>query len=164
MRAVARECDAAFADVVLAHELDRVGNGEIGGGVARALPLRARDERRRLAVSPADDGAVDALLPVAAHVQEAGALRRAEPLVAVAGVEVRAERVEVEVDVRRRVRAVDDRDEPFGVRARDDLLDGEEEAGLRGDVRDVDGARALGALREDAFVTSSSGSGISART
>ena len=63
-------------------------------------------------VAPADDRAVDALLPLGAHVEEAGAFRRAQPLVAVAGVEVGAERGEVEVDLRDRVRAVDDRGEP----------------------------------------------------
>jgi len=63
-------------------------------------------------VAPADDRAFDALLIPPPNVQEAGALRRAEPFVAVARVEVRAERIEVERHLARRVRSVDDGDEP----------------------------------------------------
>jgi hypothetical protein len=49
-------------------------------------------------------------------VEEAGALRRAEPLVAVARVEVRADGIDVEVELARRVCAVDDDEDVLGER------------------------------------------------
>src|SRR5437588_262371 len=82
--------------VVLAHEVDRGRDGEVRRRVSRSLQLGAGPERRRLLVAPARDDAVDALLPLGTHVQETGALRCAQPFVAVPGVEVRAERVEIE--------------------------------------------------------------------
>jgi len=140
---LAAQLDAALRLVVLAHELDRGRHAQVRGGVARALFLRARAERCVVAVAPADDRPVDALLPLAADVQEAGALRGTQPFVRVPAVEVRAERVEVERDVGRRVRAVDDGDEPELAAARDDLLDGEQQSRLGGDVRRVHDARPL---------------------
>jgi len=68
---------------------------------------------------------------------------------AVAGVEVRAERVEVEIHVPRRMRSVDDRHEPFGPGARDDLLHGQEQPRFGGDVRDVDDPSTRGESREE---------------
>ena len=57
--------------------------------------------------------------------EEAGALRRTEPLVAVAGVDVRAEGLQLEWDVARGMRAVDDREHARNAGRRADLLDGE---------------------------------------
>jgi hypothetical protein len=68
--------------------------------------------------------------------------------VAVPGVEVRTEAVEVEQRLRRRVRAVDDDRQSLRVRAGDDRVDGQEKAGVRGDVADEDDAGALGTRRE----------------
>src|SRR4051812_35118104 len=87
---LARQGDTTLAIVVLAPERDRVGHGEVRGRVAGALALRSREERRGVRVAPAHDRAVDALLPLRPHVDEARALRRAQPLVARAGEEVRA--------------------------------------------------------------------------
>src|SRR5437763_1560137 len=85
---VACERDAALAYVVLVLERDRLREGEVRLRVARSLLLRAGDERRGLVVPPARNRSVDPLLPAATNVDEACALRGAEPFVAVAGIEV----------------------------------------------------------------------------
>ena len=100
-------------------------------------------------MAPADDRAVDALLMFRPHVQEARSLRRAQPLVAIARVEVRAERLEVERHVARGVCAVDDGREARVARTAHDLLDRQQQAGCGGDVRGVHDARPLGLAREE---------------
>jgi hypothetical protein len=99
-------------------------------------------------MAPADDRAFDALLVLRPHVQEAGSLRCAEPLVAIPRVEVGAERLEVERHMPRCVRSVDDRDEPGLACPADDLLDRQEDASLGRDVRRIDDARAVGLTRK----------------
>jgi len=79
-----RQRTAARADrvpLVLRLEADRVRDGEPRGNVARPLLLDPLREARALLVAPADDSSVDPLVPLGPHVQEARALRRAEPLV-----------------------------------------------------------------------------------
>ena len=88
-----------------------------------------RERKSLVVVAPVDDGAVDPVLVLGADVEEARALRRAQPLVAVAGVEVGAEPLEVERRLTRRVRAVDDDREPFRACAGDDRLDRQEQGG-----------------------------------
>src|SRR5690606_30619487 len=92
-----------------AEEAERGRDAEPWRGVPGAEPVVLEPETR--AVGPrrvravADRERPDQVLAVAPHVQEGGTLRRAQPLVAVAG-EVRgAEPVEVEVEHARRVRA-----------------------------------------------------------
>ena len=147
---LACERDAALAYVVLALERDRLREGEVRRRVARSLLLRARDERRGLVVAPARDRSVDPLLPPATNVDEACAFRGAEPFVAVAGIEVRVELLEVEVELCDCVRAVDDRHEAFRACARHDLLDREQQRRLGGDVGDENGSRSIGPSFEQA--------------
>ena len=110
---LAAQRDAArdLVPVVLGLNAIAAGTLEVGGRVARALLLRPGDERRRLLVPPADDRPLDAILMLRPHVEEAGSLRRAEPLVAVPCIEICAERLEVERNLPGSVRAVDDGDE-----------------------------------------------------
>lgn len=68
---------------------------------------------------------------------------------AVARVEVGAERIDVEVDVPGCMGSVDDRDEAELAPAGDELLDGEEQSPVRGDVRDVQRACAFGHVVEE---------------
>ena len=146
---LARERDAALTHVVRPLKRDRLRDGEIRRRVARSLLLGARDECRRLCVAPADDRAVDPLLPLGSRVEETGALRRAQPFVAVTGIEVRAELLQVEVELRDGVRAVDDRCETFRTCAGDDIFDRQQQRGLGRDVRDEHGPRTVGLVFEE---------------
>ena len=122
--------------------LDRLRDGEVGGGVTRARPAVPLREVGSIAVPPADDERLDPALLLAASPEKAGALWRAQPLVAVARVDVRAERVEIERDLARRMCAVHDREHAGSTRRRADLLHREEQRRRRGDVRDGDRPRA----------------------
>ena len=102
-----------------------------------------------LLVPPADDRPLDAILMLRPHVEEAGSLRRAEPLVAVPCIEIRAERLEVERNLAGSVRAVDDGDEAGLAAAAHDLVDREQHARRRRDVGRVHDARPLGAGGEE---------------
>ncbi len=75
----------------------------------------------------ADDGRPHLVLQLAAHVQEGAALRRAQPLVRVGGVVVRAERVQVERDHPARVRTVDQHANTASVAQANDVRDREHE-------------------------------------
>ena len=66
--------------------------------------------------------------------EKAAALRRAQPFVTVAGVEVRADRIQVEVELARPVGAVDDADDPGLARTPAQLLDREADRRRRADV------------------------------
>src|SRR3954453_22777467 len=95
VRGAARELVAPrahFVPVVLALPLDRVRHGQVRGRVAGSLLFVPRNECRVVAfVAPAEDEWVHFALAVASHVEERRTLRRGEPLVTVAGVEVRVE-------------------------------------------------------------------------
>src|SRR6266550_5895067 len=104
---------AHLVPAVLALPLDRRGDGQVRGRIARALPLVAHQEARVVAlVPPAEHKRMHVTLELAPHVEEAGALRRAQPLVAIARVEVGIELAEVQGQVSRDVGAVDDGDDP----------------------------------------------------
>ena len=98
-------------------------------GATRTPPLK----RRPPAGSPVVDGA---------DLKEPSHLRGAEPLVAVAGVDVRAERTQIERDVSGRVRPVDDRERTGNPRRRAHLRHRQQPRGRRGDMADEDDARA----------------------
>src|SRR5207244_1256595 len=138
-----------LAVVVLAEEVDRRGDAEVRGGIAGALYLCAHYEGCRFLIPPRRDDAVDSALPLGSYVQEARSLRSRQPLVTIAGVEVRADRVELEVDLRDRVLAVDDGREPTGARLAHDLLHGQQQRRLGRDVRDEDRLRPLGHVVEE---------------
>ena len=100
-----------------ADELERRRDREPGGRVERALPVELAAGTARPRASGGvravrDRRRPDARLAVAPDVEERRALRRADPLVEVARVVRRAERVEVERHHPRRVRAVDERVDP----------------------------------------------------
>src|SRR5215203_1165894 len=69
--------------VVLGLELDRGRDGEPSRRIPRPLPAAARGNRALLLPVPADDGGLEQLLPLRPRIQEARALRRTQPLVAV---------------------------------------------------------------------------------
>src|SRR5581483_1428389 len=94
--------------VVLLLEPDRGRDGEVGGRVARPLPTVSVRERRAVLPVPRDDRGLDRPLCLGPGPEEPGALRRAQPFVAVPRVDVGPERLEVEVDLAGRVGAVDD--------------------------------------------------------
>ena len=83
-------------------------------------------------------------LQVAADVQERGTFRRAEPLVAVARIEVRVDCAEIERKVSRHVRAVDDRRDAALSCARAERLDRELHGRLGGYVAHEQCSSALG--------------------
>ena len=93
------------------HEVQRPGNGEHRGVVLGPHPVELQTEARAIGArrvrAVADGQRADERLPIAADLEEGGALRGAEPLVAVAGVVGGAQRPEVEGQHPRRVRAVD---------------------------------------------------------
>src|SRR5262249_56295171 len=104
----------------LAHEVpvmgrlpfDRVRNGQVCGRIARALLLVPSQEGRVVAfVAPAEDKRMHVALQLAPDVEETGALRRAQPLVTVARVEVRVELPQVQRQMAGHVRAVDHADD-----------------------------------------------------
>ena len=96
-----------------------------------------------LAVAPADDERLDEPLTLRPNVEKPGALRRAEPFVAVPGVDVGAQPLEVERHVTRAVRAVDHREHPGLARPPAELLHREEKRRGRADVADEEDARLL---------------------
>ena len=125
----------------IAVRLDRGRDRQRRGGIARPLPAVPVGEGAVVAVAPRDHERLDPALVLRPRPEEAGALRRAEPLVAVAGVDVGAERVEIERQLARRVGAVDDRERSGRARRRADLRHREHERGRRGDVADRDRPR-----------------------
>ena len=75
-------------------------------------------------------------LPIGPGIDKAGALRGAHPLVAVAGIEINLERIEIEIQKTRTVGAVDHHHDAVLVRQCDQLLDREHQSCGRGDVAD----------------------------
>jgi hypothetical protein len=73
-------------------------------------------------------------LAVRSHMQEPGPLRRQQPLVAVAGVEVGPERVEFERDLTRRVRTVDEGEDVLFACTAHELGHGQDQRGRRRDM------------------------------
>ena len=132
---------AAALEVEARVRLDRGRDRQRRRRVARPLPAVPVGEGAVVAVAPRDHERLDPALVLRPRPEEAGALRRAEPLVAVAGVDVGAERLEVERQLAGRVRAVDDRERARRPRRRADLRHRQHERGRRGDVADRDGLR-----------------------
>ena len=119
---------------------DGGGYGQPGGEVVCAAPAQcvlhivARETLAFGAAAPRDDKRLHQRLDVCAHVQEARALGRAEPFVAVAGVEIGVKRVEVERNLAGGVCAVDHRIDAGGAGARQQGLNGQAQRRGRGDV------------------------------
>src|SRR5581483_7190098 len=131
-RAVLRADGVPAAGHEPAHVRERVGDAEVGARVVGADPVELEPEAGH--VGPPGVGTVadhrrpDVVLPVRPHPEEPGALRRAHPLVAVAGVIRRAERAEVDVDHAAGVRTVDERVDAAGGERRHEPGDREDEA------------------------------------
>ena len=124
----------AALEVERAMRLDRRRHREHRGRIARALPAVPVDEAAVGAVPPRDDERLDPTLMLRPRPEEARALRRREPLVAVARVDVGAEPVEVERDVTRRMSAVDNGERARLTRGRADLRHRHEQRRRRRDV------------------------------
>src|SRR5690606_7702816 len=90
-------------------ELDRVRHGEESGNIPRALLLVTGDEGVPLAPSPANRQGLHPGVMLRADVEECCALGRAEPFVQVARVDIRTQRLEVQRQMPRHMRSVDDR-------------------------------------------------------
>ncbi len=131
--------------VVGPHELDGGRDREERRDVAGALPsVFVHEPRRTGAVAvppPAHDQRLEDGLDLAASVEERGALRSVHPLVAVAGVEVGAERAQVQDDLAGGVGAVDDRDDPALAGAPEEAGHRKDDRGGRGDVADREDLR-----------------------
>jgi hypothetical protein len=150
---------------MLRPEADRVRDGQERGRVTRALHLKAV-HKGSVAEGPglspvgcpavADDERRQHRLPVAPDMEEGRTLGCHEPLVAVARIEVRAQRIEVEWDVPRRVGAVDDCEDTPLPRDPDDALDREEQRRRRRDVRQEQHPRPVGHPARRAAVKASS--------
>ena len=121
--------------------LDRGRNRQDRRRVARPLPAVPVGEGAVVAVAPRDHERLDPALVLGPRPEERRTLRRAEPLVAVAGVDVRPERLEVERQLTGCVRAVDDRERAGRPRGGADLRHRQHERRRRGDVADRDRLR-----------------------
>ena len=121
--------------------LDRRRHCEGRCRISRALPAVPLGEARLGAVTPRDDEGLDPPLVLGPGPEERGSLRRAEPLVAVAGVDVRPELLEVERQLSGSVCAVNDREHAGCARSGTDLLDRKDKRSRRGDVADRDRLR-----------------------
>ena len=77
---------------MLGLERDRGRDGEERSRITRALPAVTVVERRAVDPVPRDDERLDRFLHLRSHVEKRRALRRAQPLVAVTGVDVGVER------------------------------------------------------------------------
>lgn len=119
----------------------------IGRAEPVELEMQAGPARARGAVAAADDRRVQAVVAVAPHMEEAGAPRAAEPLVAVARVVRGADGLHVERQHPRRVRPIDERVDAPGREPFDQRRDREDHPGGAGDVVEHGQARA----RRDAF-------------
>ncbi len=136
--------------VVRGEEVQRRRHREVGRRVARPLPAVRLGERGALDEVPRDDERLDQGLRLGPRVEKAGSLRRAQPFVAVPGVDVGLQGVELEVELPRRVRTVDDRERAVRPRERADAGDVVHAAGRPLHVRAEDdpGARPRNELRE----------------
>ena len=74
----------------------------------------------------------------AAHVKKCGSLRRAHPLVAIAGIEVSAQLIQIKVDEGRRVRAINCDQRAMPMRNLDHLGDRQDQCGRRSHVTEID--------------------------
>ena len=125
---------------VLGLEVDRRRDREVRRRIARAGPAMP-DGPLVGGPVPAHGARLEQRLRFGADVEKAGAFRRAEPLMTIAGVEVRTERREVEVDLPGRVRAVDDREHAGLASPRAELLGGKAKRRRRRDVTEEQRAR-----------------------
>ena len=144
---------AVARPVVFGLEVDRRRHAEKRRKIARALPLQPALERRGAdvgveagvaahrggaelgrEVAPAHHRGVQIRLSFRPGVQEGGALGRAQPLVAVAGVQVRADGHEIELDLPWGVCAVDQRRDAHLTRPRAQPGHGEHQRGGGADV------------------------------
>ncbi len=143
---LAQHGEAALADLrpaVFALEVDRPADGEDAGDVAGRLLLVAADKGVLARPAPTDRQRFHPFLVLGPDVQERGSLWRAEPLVEIAGVDVGADGLQVELELTGHVRAVDDRQDAGFAGAGANLLDRQDHRRAGGDVREEDRAGAV---------------------
>ena len=113
----------AALQVELAVGIDRGRHRQECGRIARSLPAVPLGKARLGAVAPRDHERLDPRLVLRPRPEKPGSLRRAEPLVAVPGVDVCPEPFQIERQLSGCVRAVDDREDAGLARGGADLLD-----------------------------------------
>ncbi len=127
---------------------DGVGHGQIGGVIVRARILEkveevgAEGQLALLPPPPADDQRFHQPLHFRPGIKESCPLGGAKPLVAIPGVEIRAEGRQVERNLSRRVRAVDDSQDARGAGAGTNGGHWKGRRRGRGDVAEEDDPRA----------------------
>ncbi len=142
----ARELAVVMADgvpVELVHPFDGCGDGEPCGDIARALPVELVEEA--LVDEVTEGGRVEIALAIGAGVEKGRALRRAAPLVEIAGVPVAVEGGDIEIEHAGRVGAIDEEGQILCAAPGSEILDGVDEGGGRGDVIDENESSARGA-------------------
>ena len=125
-------------------EVDGRGHAQVGGNVVRAQPLQiiekvgAEGEGFGRSPPPTNDQRLQQVLHLGVGVEESGAFGATEPLVPIAGVEVRAEGGHVQGNLAQGVRAIHDGEDVGGAGTSANFGDGEAEGGGGGDVAEED--------------------------
>ena len=133
--------------VVLLKEVDGCGHAQIGRGIDRPDPgeIVQKGRQARVVALPtvADDQRLQQMLAVGAGVEKAGPTRAAEPFVAVATVEVGADRLQIQIKLAGRMRAVHNCEDAGLSGPPTDLGNGQNQRGRRGDVAERNDLRAF---------------------
>ena len=112
---------------------------------------KARRAGRDRLVAPAHDQGLEQGLNLAPGIQKGAALRRAQPLVQVARVEIDAQRFQVQRELTRRMRAVDEGQDARRAGAPAKRHDRQDDSRGRGEVAEIDHPRARGHLVPNRF-------------
>ena len=120
------EASVRHQDMAVGIESEEVAKGLDGDDGAGVAPAHHRGVEEEVVLGP--------------HVEEGRSLRGAQPLVAVADVDIGPYRFEVKWQLARRMGPVDDSEDPLPACPTADLSDRHDERGGRGDVAEVDHA------------------------
>src|SRR5262245_41721512 len=133
---------------VLGLELDGRWDGQESRQVAGALPFMIVNKLRATGpialVSPTDHEGIQPVLHLTAGVEESCTLRRAEPLVTGASVEIRVNGRQMQRDIGWGVGAADDAQQPGGTRTAADRFHRKREGRGAGNVTEKNDLRPLG--------------------
>src|SRR5690349_21295058 len=126
---------------MLTLKVDSGGYGQERGNIPRPLPLVAHKKWIPLKPLMTDHQRVDQHVIGAAYIQKRRAFGRTQPLMEIAGVEVRIEGFYVDLQLARNVRPVDERDNASLPRTAANFFHREGQRSWRGDVAQEDDAR-----------------------